>query len=720
VSVEQIQIPSSLGVRHGEKALNSTSRCYLRYKLFDSEPVLTKCKLIESSINDIDLLKCSFKFSKQHIFNKSAQLLWYLNEEQLEIQLWLTNDNQEFKSKPSEKDRLIGSVYVNMDSFNMDNHASAKSLKTKKFYRINGLYPIYKIAHNDLSQSFCEINLTLEKLNDITESSTCVISCDNDTTNEHDKTMTIDSKNSFVCIIGIERASHLPLVHDRLLNRHVEPNAYVTYSNAKTKNLSFTKIFEHTINPIWNYQETTLFSLDHLFDDSKCLILKVWHKINLDLEQQTPEKSGDKVIGFVSIDLSPLMSGLQQISGWYNIIDLVGQCQGQLKVNICPQQNLFEFKRNYLSNKSKIPNKFNQLKPYEDNIERHLSNIRLHHESLRNNNNNYLSSDISYFDSNNTTESCLKTNLRKQLDDLDKINEKLKEKLRVSNSNTLLTPPIQSHSELSSIVTSVNKVNNEQELEPKVDNNLKKYLDEHTRQLQNAQEVLKKANYLINTNFTNLQRDEQPIATHETQKRQLNVTPSISTINDENNDNIESLPPKPSPSLIKINKNDSFWSSSLSSSHKSSRSSTPIETEHIQSAEIISEENDKKIVTFEDKFDEIIVDEEPEKINCVNDEDEDEENNIINENDTDLDQTNNLSHLNNNNNINYEDDENQNFDVIEIKPLNSISGMNFDQINDDSQKIIENDENKDKFFCNDTENLVIIGSKVKFFKHKNK
>lgn len=56
------------------------------------------------------------------------------------------------------------------------------------------------------------------------------------------------------------------------------------------------------------------------------------------------EKSGDKVLGFVSIDLSPLLSGLQQISGWYNIIDMVGNVQGQIKLSIIPQEDLLQLK----------------------------------------------------------------------------------------------------------------------------------------------------------------------------------------------------------------------------------------------------------------------------------------------------------------------------------------------------------------------------------------
>jgi hypothetical protein len=67
------------------------------------------------------------------------------------------------------------------------------------------------------------------------------------------------------------------------------------------------------------------------------------------------EKSGDKVLGFVSIDLSPLLSGLQQISGWYNISDSSGNVQGQLKISITPQEDLFELKRMKYNSKQYQP-----------------------------------------------------------------------------------------------------------------------------------------------------------------------------------------------------------------------------------------------------------------------------------------------------------------------------------------------------------------------------
>jgi hypothetical protein len=89
------------------------------------------------------------------------------------------------------------------------------------------------------------------------------------------------------------------------------------------------------------------------------LILKqfqvIYHKNSLKIHKSIYfiEKSGDKVLGFVSIDLSPLLSGLQQISGWYNVVDTVGNIQGQLKISIIPQEDLFELKRfKYNSNQN--------------------------------------------------------------------------------------------------------------------------------------------------------------------------------------------------------------------------------------------------------------------------------------------------------------------------------------------------------------------------------
>ncbi|ETE60685.1 C2 domain-containing protein 3, partial [Ophiophagus hannah] len=48
----------------------------------------------------------------------------------------------------------------------------------------------------------------------------------------------------------------------------------------------------------------------------------------------------ERVIGFASVDLSPLLSGFQYICGWYNITDLSGQCRGQVKVAVSPLESI--------------------------------------------------------------------------------------------------------------------------------------------------------------------------------------------------------------------------------------------------------------------------------------------------------------------------------------------------------------------------------------------
>jgi C2 domain-containing protein 3 len=103
-------------------------------------------------------------------------------------------------------------------------------------------------------------------------------------------------------------------------------------------------VLNSTTKPQWNYQQTVHLSIEHLFNEKKVFILKLWHA-EIDSISNQSQTSTDKMLGFVSIDLSPLLSGLQKISGWYNIIDTLGNIQGQLKISIVPQEDLLEWKQ---------------------------------------------------------------------------------------------------------------------------------------------------------------------------------------------------------------------------------------------------------------------------------------------------------------------------------------------------------------------------------------
>lgn len=52
----------------------------------------------------------------------------------------------------------------------------------------------------------------------------------------------------------------------------------------------------------------------------------------------------ERVIGFASVDLSPLLCGFLSVCGWYNITDFSGWCHGQLKVSITPLNGVQDLK----------------------------------------------------------------------------------------------------------------------------------------------------------------------------------------------------------------------------------------------------------------------------------------------------------------------------------------------------------------------------------------
>lgn len=46
------------------------------------------------------------------------------------------------------------------------------------------------------------------------------------------------------------------------------------------------------------------------------------------------------MLGYAAVDLSPLLASFPSVTGWYNIINWVGRCRGQIKVSIVPRGEL--------------------------------------------------------------------------------------------------------------------------------------------------------------------------------------------------------------------------------------------------------------------------------------------------------------------------------------------------------------------------------------------
>ncbi|XP_053059644.1 C2 domain-containing protein 3 isoform X8 [Acinonyx jubatus] len=139
---------------------------------------------------------------------------------------------------------------------------------------------------------------------------------------------------TFAVSILVERAMHLSLKGIPLTERKVlMPSCCVSFATADEPSPVFTHVVENTDSPIWNFQQQSRLSKEFLLDPQQTLVFKVWHK-----------GDEERVIGFASVDLSPLLSGFQFVCGWYNITDFSGECQGQIKVAVSPLESLVHFK----------------------------------------------------------------------------------------------------------------------------------------------------------------------------------------------------------------------------------------------------------------------------------------------------------------------------------------------------------------------------------------
>nr|KAI8756892.1 C2 domain-containing protein 3-like [Biomphalaria glabrata] len=351
VGVDQVSFPLASALLTGHSELDPTARCYIRYIFYDKGAVVSKCRKMTTSHSGTLLSTLDHKQS--FMFPHSAPLQWYLREERLEIQAWVTYDKGRAREKkPRQRDKLIGCCYLDLESLT--------DLRRGQ-QRISGLYPLFKPGCNNLKSAFIRANITSRVSGSIK-----TISAEHKETNDdldmsvsetdqsesgHDwmGDFTIDKspkKNqsgskdpaaSFGVLLAVERAMHLPMVTEGNRSGEVCPTTYVSYQSAERSKPTCSPVFPNSSNPVWDYAVETRLSTEYLYKENKNLVLKVWHKPSD--AAKSPDKSTDRVLGFVSIDLSPLNKGLHQICGWYNIIDFNGQCRGQIKVSITPQDH---------------------------------------------------------------------------------------------------------------------------------------------------------------------------------------------------------------------------------------------------------------------------------------------------------------------------------------------------------------------------------------------
>ncbi|XP_054830938.1 C2 domain-containing protein 3 [Eublepharis macularius] len=356
VSIPRLWLPVHCALLAGQTHVNKGTYFYLRYKLYDQEATWTSPRRPRLA-EDQKHVTVAFNKSRQADLPRSQALLWYFREERLEFQVWRAYGNERPMERPLDTDRLIGSAYVDLSALGED---------SRKTRTVSGVYPLFRRSASNLSGAAVRIHIALSSTphrslepaeHDGSSSSECgeerkepvVVQQDLESQSHkpdssvvgslpekppEESPPAVDPQKTFAVSILVERAMHLSLKGSPLTERGVTaPSSCVSFVTANTDSPISTEIVEKTDSPVWDFQLQTRLSNELLLDPQQTLVFKVWHKAD-----------AERVIGFASVDLSPLLSGFQLVCGWYNITDFSGQCQGQIKVAISPLENIIHLK----------------------------------------------------------------------------------------------------------------------------------------------------------------------------------------------------------------------------------------------------------------------------------------------------------------------------------------------------------------------------------------
>uniref|UniRef100_A0A8C3LK67 C2 domain containing 3 centriole elongation regulator n=1 Tax=Chrysolophus pictus TaxID=9089 RepID=A0A8C3LK67_CHRPC len=481
ISTPRVWLPLHCVLLAGQMQLNKSTCCYLRYKLYDQEAtwtLLKRPKLCEDNKN----VTVNFKKGHKVTLRKSQGLIWFFKEEKLEIQVWWAYGKENGVERPLDTDRLIGSAYVDL---------RALAERSRRTLSVGGVYPLFRCNAADLAGAAVRVHIAFSS---ISAAPTLTPHCTEEHSNSEDEStekapdpnqqvsenqgQNLDVRSSEITngkpqeddvvflestiavSILVERAMHLSLKGSPLTEREVAaPSSCVSFAVAGSDAPITTPVIENTESPIWDFQQQARLSKELLLDPQQTLVFKVWHKAET-----------ERVIGFASVDLSPLLSGFQLVCGWYNITDFSGQCRGQIKVAVSPLQNINNLKEErqarirtqtpssavrtllsypvhclirsalalwdseVMSKHSKltllqpVPSRTSPPRAHTPRHEEHMQNVRRFHESLQQAEGN--AQRAARMDSLSlSSRASLLTALRKNLSELDEVQRYFSQKL---------------------------------------------------------------------------------------------------------------------------------------------------------------------------------------------------------------------------------------------------------------------------------------------------
>ncbi|XP_061072728.1 C2 domain-containing protein 3 [Conger conger] len=349
----------------GHRALERSTYCYLRYRLYE-EPAYCSPLRHPSAGEDRGVATVAFGDPRAVELRRSLPLRWYLREERLELQVWVAF-GKDRRARPHDTDRLVGSAYVDL---------SPLARRTRSKLSVSGVYPLFRRSSPDLDGAALRVHITLTPTRDTALSEPPLPRSDSEdergrpgalysaeeeeeeeeeegpppqvaaasrqsgSHSRHRTKWTVSpealpsqdasAEDTFAVTVTVDRAMHLSLKGSPLAERSGGmPSCCVSFATADAETPVTTPVVPDNSCPVWDHQWVGRLSQEVLVDPQQTMVFKVWHKGDM-----------ERVIGFASVDLSPLLSGFQSVCGWYNITDFNGQCQGQLKVAVSPMKGV--------------------------------------------------------------------------------------------------------------------------------------------------------------------------------------------------------------------------------------------------------------------------------------------------------------------------------------------------------------------------------------------
>ncbi|XP_077422726.1 C2 domain-containing protein 3 isoform X2 [Vanacampus margaritifer] len=340
-SIPRAWLPLHCLLLPGHDTLQRSTYCYLRYKFYELEAFCSHMKHpCAGEAAEGGQTTVTFQGSRTVELGSSQPLMWYLREERLEVQVWVAFQKDK-SQRPRDTDRLLGSAFIDLSSL-------AKAHKQKS--TLSGVYPLFRRSAADLQGAALRVHISLttgcsptvedhpvesdsqeEDLIEEQAPPTPPQTTQSQTTQDvalSQPDEIINDDESFPVTLAVHRAKNLsqngcpPSASSEGMLR-----CYVSYVAADSAEPVSTAVVADTNCPVWDHQRDCRLSKQLLLDPQQSLVFKIWHKGAVEAEQ---------AIGFASVDLTPLLCGLQSLCGWYNVTDFSGHCRGQLKVTVKP------------------------------------------------------------------------------------------------------------------------------------------------------------------------------------------------------------------------------------------------------------------------------------------------------------------------------------------------------------------------------------------------